>query len=191
MKSASQITAEHRLSEPKTVANMELDFSFLLTAFYSDLYAQISLADSKAQLIMGANAVLLAALVVDIASVGQLLQGDSFLGKIGGLLIMATAFMLATSIYFGIVATLPKMGQSKHDNNLFFFGHITQMKQQDYLREFLQLSPMQIKVSYITEIHARAHIAEKKFEQVRWGLIILTSGFCLWVCAHILLAFIQ
>jgi hypothetical protein len=191
MKSASQITAEHRLSEPETVANMELDFSFLLTAFYSDLYAQISLADSKAQLIMGANAVLLAALVVDIASVGQLLQSDSFLGKIGGLLIMATAIMLATSIYFGIAATLPKMGQSKNAQNLFFFGHITQLKEQDYLQQFLQLTPTQIKVSYIAEIHARARIAEKKFEQVRWGLIILTSGFCLWVCAHILLAFIQ
>ena len=190
MKNASQITAEHR-AEPETVANMELDFSFLLTAFYSDLYAQISLADSKAQLIMGANAVLLAALVVDIASVGQLLQDEHMLGRIGADLIILTALMLATSIYFGITATLPKMGQSKHDNNLFFFGHITQMKQQDYLREFLQLTPAQIKASYIAEIHARAHIAEKKFAQVRWGLIILTAGFCFWVSAHIVLAFIH
>ena len=190
MRSAAHITAEHH-AESETVASMELDFSFLLTAFYSDLYAQISLADSKAQLIMGANAVLLAALVVDIASVGQLLQGEHMLGRIGAVLIILTAVMLATSIYFGIVATLPKMGQSKHDNNLFFFGHITQMAQQDYLREFLQLSPMQIKASYIAEIHARARIAEKKFQQVRLGLLILIAGFCFWVSAHIVLAFIQ
>jgi len=173
------------------VDDLEIDFNLLLTTFYADLFSQIALADSKAQLIIGVNAILSAVLVPDIAAIGSLLQDGNVLGTLSALLIMITAVALAVSIFYSIRATIPNVRRTQQPDNLFFFGDIAQMREEEYLQQFFQLSPQQIKISYITQIHARAKIVKRKFALVRWGLIVLTVAFCFWVLAHVFESFIH
>ncbi|MFQ3567861.1 MAG: Pycsar system effector family protein [Aggregatilineales bacterium] len=173
-----------------TVAAANIDFTRLVYMLHMSMDMQISIADTKAQLIMGANAILIASIALNPGALSSaLITADTqpverFAVAISLLMVVA----LLISIYFALSSARPKLRGGTKQNNLFFFGTAAALEEAAYVEQFMALTMDDIKTSVIAQVHAKAVIVEKKYRGIRSSLLFLFIALLLWLLARLVFA---
>jgi hypothetical protein len=172
---------------------LEDDVSKLGALLYNHFQDQINLADSKAHLLLAANAALTAAVTgFGNGMLHRLFCGEShFAARLGALLGVLLFAAVAASFYHILSVTRPILKVTDKDtNNLFYFGGIKSFGQKEFLERFSSLSPDELKYEMLIQVHAKAHIAARKFRRIQKSVHFLLAAVFLWALTHILLAFV-
>ncbi|MEW6030221.1 MAG: Pycsar system effector family protein [Chloroflexota bacterium] len=160
--------------------------------------SQLHFGDTKAQLTLGVNAVLIGSL----ASFGKeafsalLDPASSFVEKAIGVLAVPLFVSILLSVMFSLLAAQPNLRpplrkpESPQEDNLYFFGSVQGFSPSDYDRRFSAQSGAQARAAILEQVHAKARIAERKFTNTRRGLYFLYLSFLLWAVMQALSFFI-
>ncbi|NDJ74674.1 MAG: hypothetical protein GYB65_00325 [Chloroflexi bacterium] len=164
-------------------AKIPLDFSRLFYMLYVSLDTQINLAETKANLVLGANAILAAAATLDRSMVQDVLQkSDPGTAEIVSLVLaVCVLFTLIVSVTFALLTSFPRGLGVQTQRNPYFFGDIAQYDEDGYLDMFMGLTGTDIKRAIIRQVHARARIVKRKFLYLRYSMLTLGAGIGLWV----------
>jgi hypothetical protein len=173
-----------------SVGGYDLDFSRILYMLYANLDNLDRQSDTKAQIFLGVNALLLATVANVAPGFGQnLISPDaSIFGRVGTALVVGMIVVLVISIYFALTTTVPRLVHST-EHNLLFFGTIASKTQDEYLREFRAMSLETVKTDVLRQIHVRARIVQSKFRTVNRSGVFLLAGVLLWGLSRLVLAF--
>lgn len=171
---------------------LEDDVSKLGALLYNHFQDQINLADSKAHLLLAANAALTAAVTgFGNGMLHRLFCGDSLAARLCAFLGVLLFFAVAASFYYILSVTRPILKVTDKDlKNLFYFGGIKNFGQKEFLERFTSLSPDELKYEMLIQVHAKAHIAARKFRRIQKSVHFLLAAVFLWALTHILLAFV-
>lgn len=171
----------------------EIDWQNIYYTTILDLDAQITLAETKAQLIMGACAILLAAIGLERgAGYDLLLDAEaSWVERLAFLLLLLTFGALIAAVFCALATARPNLRHPKHPSNLLFFNHIVGIDEHTYLERVLGMSSGQLKLYMMTQVYAKAVVIERKFRFSRYSLDFLFGAFVLWVISGLLLAFVK
>ncbi len=189
----SAVDVFERVAAQERVADNRIDFTRLLYLLYMDLEQQIARADTKAQIILSANALLIAA----VANLGFGLEEVS-LDSItaGGALAMAamvlTLAAAIVSVYSALRVAFPRLVSSgrrapdqDEDISLFYSGHIAQLTDDAYVSRFLDLTLQDVKEQVMRGIHAKAGIVQRKFVDVQRSMIGIMAAVVFWALGQI------
>lgn len=173
-----------------TVDTSALDFSRMLFMLYNDMGIQNRQADTKAQIFLGVSALLVATVANVAPGFGQLLLSPSAstLSRVGVLLMMGMIVVLVLSIYYALIATAPRLAKVKQQN-VFFFGNIASMREEEYIRLLREHTLEEVKTSIMRQIYIRAGIVQRKFRAVNRSGVFLLIGVILWGVSRLALAF--
>ncbi|MDL5055786.1 DUF5706 domain-containing protein [Oscillatoria laete-virens NRMC-F 0139] len=170
----------------RTVYDTSLDFTRLFYMAFISLDTQIGIADTKAQLIMAANTILVASIAFNPGAFTTVVFGDggTLLARISLGLSLAMLIALVTSIFFALGSSRPNLRGSQR-RNLFFFGHAAEMDEDDFLEQFMGMTMEEVKTAIIGQIHAKSIIVVNKYRQIRLSLVFLFTGLLLWIAARL------
>lgn len=136
---------------------------------YEHFETQIHSADTKAQLTLAADTLLVAALTLtgqDAASV--LLEGDATVGELVVTILSILALVaLFTSIYHAILAAQPIVRIPNQRHSLFFFGHAAQYDEDAFIAAFKDQTESEIEDAILAQAYAKGVIANRKFARAR------------------------
>lgn len=168
-------------AEAKPAPTMEL------AKFMSDhVQMQIEHADSKANLVIAANAVLASAVAIQAGTIRALLDPAAPLtGRISAALMLLMLVALVVSLYFVINVTRPRMDHTKRWS-LFYFGQIVNYTESDFVDAFMGMSDHDAQASLLAQVYVKSVIAQRKFIGLRNGIDALAVGFALWAAAQVL-----
>jgi hypothetical protein len=187
-----KITVEQRVAGRNVVVQeVGIDFTRLFYMLYLSLDTQVLIADTKAQIIMGANAILLAAAAFNRGEALRVFTNSSatLSDQVGLVLTLLMLLALFVSVYYALITARPNLIPPPGANrNLFFFGHIAQMDEEAYVDAFLGMSMDDVKRTVIRQIYARSVVVERKYRNVRVSLTFLFLGLVCFVAARIILS---
>ncbi len=156
----------------------------------------IRIADNKAHIVIGINAMVISVL---IGMVGTSMiykaenTGESLVLVIPVVLIIVTAFFTA---YFAILAAQPYLisptkgkGNKDAKANLLFFENIWDMPTDEYIgkMESLMDSPKDLYQNMIIDIHNQAKVLHRKYRLLYISYVIFKLGYLLGIMAFLLL----
>jgi hypothetical protein len=176
--SGGSLAAEDQIVELGMQSNQQLD--------------QLTyIADVKAQVVLGADA-LLAVTILPAALQGipLILSGTaSAAQRVGGL---AYALWFATvigSMYYSLLAARPtlKVGP-KQRRSLFYFGYIALLTEKEFLRDFLSQSRSEIGQAVAAQVYAKSVVVNRKFGRLQRSIDLLVASLVMWVVAQVLFA---
>ena len=195
--------AESTATRGDTVAGYRLDLTRLLYMFYMDTEQQLTRADVKANLILTANSILLAALASFIA---WRVRGAEESVEVVQLLVTLTpalAFSLLAA-YFALSVAYPRMITPRQvSGHMFQSTAIASRSQADYVEHVLtaELDEVkrevlcglhakasqhfeldEVKREVLCGLHAKASILQVKFRLVRWGIACTVGAFVTTLC---------
>jgi hypothetical protein len=170
-----------------TVGQAPVDFSRMLYMSFLGLDTQISIADTKAQLIMTANTILIASMVIAPGSLGALLSGQTLTlrDSVVTLLLLGMGASLVYSIYNALRSSGPRMTASRRPN-LFFFGHVAAMTEEDFEGQFMQMNMLDVKSAVLRQIYAKSVIVQRKYRHIHIAIRFLFLALGLWLVARII-----
>lgn len=162
----------------------------LATLLFTDTEAQIGLADTKAQLTLAADALLVAAVAPMAKGIARTLTdgGTPVVTRLAAVLAITTFCALLISFYFALVAVRPRLKAPDHPS-LLFFRQIVRLPESAFIDRFLAQSQEQIHRALLSEVYIMARIASRKFAGVRWSVAFLLFALVLWAGVEALLAF--
>jgi hypothetical protein len=71
---------------------------------------------------------------------------------------------------------------------MFYFGHIAELSEKEYVERFLGMTSMDLKVAAATQMHAKGCIIQRKFIYLRYSMILLLVALGFWTLARLALA---
>lgn len=161
-----------------SVGDFPLDFSRMLAVQYQEVDNSIRHADVKAQLILGINTLLIAAVTNSNTAIRT---GEALAFNLDSLFDVMVLVCLLLSIFYALSTIIPRFKSTKSVDSLFFFGDIIKMNEADYIDRYMTLSTQDIKAEVIAQIHAKSFIVKTKFMKVRFSLVFLFMGLGVWV----------
>lgn len=156
----------------------------------------IRIADNKANMIMGINAMIIT-ILMGIISTQMIFSTESING--GMILIVPVVLIMVTSLLtaiFAILAALPRLIMPNKTNihehektSLLFFENIWDMTSEDYIQKMETLldSSPDIYQHMIIDIHNQARVLHRKYKLLRVAYIIFMFGFITSVLAFLIL----
>jgi hypothetical protein len=175
----------HSSPEHELVSDYRLDLSRMIHMLYLDVEQQITRADTKSQLILSTDAILLAIL----ASSTLVPQGSArvdahpaLVTAIVALNLLALALVL-TSVIMAMLAAFPRFGKEAQASERASFFHPVQIATRpshEYVGEFLDLSLQDVKRDVMAQIHAKARIAQRKYRNVQRAMTFTVLAIILW-----------
>ncbi len=192
MQNGEYLIDEH-LVEIAETQGKDVDWQNIYYTTILDLDAQITLAETKAQLIMGACAILLAAIGFERGSGYDLfLNEDAAWGeRLAFVLMLLTFGALIAAVFCALATARPNLRHPKHPSNLLFFSHIVNIEEHAYLERVLGMSAGQLKLYMMSQVYAKSVVIERKFRFSRYSLDFLFLAFLLWIIAQLVLAFVK
>ena len=162
----------------------------LCAIIYGYLGGQITLADTKAQLTLAADALLASAILSLDKSVvlGILDASTPLLTRLATLLMIGMFGALLVSVYYALRVARPTLMPSKR-SNMFYFVDVTRMSEETFRTRFLTQTPDDITDALLEEVYLLSHIAYRKFERVGRSLTWLVVAFVLWGIAQVFYTF--
>ena len=156
-----------------------------LAKFMSDhVQAQIEHADSKANILIAANAVLASAVAIQVGTIRSLFDPVApVTGRISAGLMILMLVALVVSLYFVINVTRPRMDHTKRWS-LFYFGQIINYTESDFIDAFMGMTNQDAQQSLLAQVYVKSMIAQRKFTGLRNGIDALAVGFVLWAAAQ-------
>jgi hypothetical protein len=156
----------------------------------------IRIADNKANMIMGINAMIIT-ILIGILSSRMIFTAESFSADPGMMfpvvLILMTALLTAI---FAIKAARPKIIMPKEDGmsgdakgSYTFFENIWDMDSNEYMSKMKMLinSPNDIYENMITDIHNQAKVLHSKYRSLRVAYMIFLVGYSLSIVSFLFL----
>lgn len=163
-----------------------------LAAFLFNLIeAQITRADTKAGLVIAADAVLITVSLLLTRRGAIIIIFDPTTSLLDTLMSFFTVCMfgaLFLSMLTALVATRPSLRVKGGGETLFFFGRIAQYTHSEFLKVFSEQSVAQHHASLLTEVYNTARIASNKFKLVRYSIDGLLVALFFWACIVIEIA---
>jgi len=164
----------------------------LAVMLYHHIQEQIELADTKAQFILAANAILEATLTtVHWGMALKVTKLDiSVAVRLASLFQVFMFVALIGSFYYALMVAKPSLAEvSKDDENLYYFGGIQTFDAEEFSNKFVSLTPEQIRSGILIQVYTISHIAFMKFTRIRKSINFLVTALGLWAAAHIFLGF--
>lgn len=146
----------------------------------------IRIADNKANMIMGINAMIIT-ILMGIISTQMIFSTETING--GMILIVPVVLIMVTSLLtaiFAILAALPRLIMPNKTNihehektSLLFFENIWDMTSEDYIQKMETLldSSPDIYQHMIIDIHNQAKVLHRKYKLLRIAYVIFMIGF--------------
>lgn len=161
----------------------------------------IRIADNKANMIMGINAMIIS-ILMGIISARMILSNETvnenLILSVPIVLIMLTA--LFTTV-FAIRAVQPRIISPKEDTmgqnektSLLFFENVWNLKSEEYIDKMENLleSPQEIYQHMIIDIYNQAKVLHWKYRSIRIAYVIFIIGYCISILSFLFLwLFIQ
>jgi hypothetical protein len=160
----------------------------------------IRIADNKANMIMGINAIIISVLMGIISSrmihTPETIQGNLLL-TIPVILIILTALLTA---YFAISAAKPKLlklGKSNpvagEKKSLLFFENIWELSAEDYIEQMETLldSSKDMYQHMIIDIHNQSKVLHRKYELLSKAYTVFIFGFIISILTFVFLWLLQ
>lgn len=169
-----------------TVRSVGIDFTRLFYMLYQQMDSQIMLADSKAQLIITANAIIIASFTMDQGAIRRIVAvGTAFPDRLGLVLSVVMILSIILSVFYALATTRPNIAPPAQLLNLFFWGHIHQIPEAEYRERFMNMSIDEVKLSVITQIHARSRVVARKFRFVQRSLDFLFVSLLIYLLTYV------
>ena len=156
----------------------------------------IRIADNKANMILGINAMIISVLIGMIGS-RMMFSDESINGNL--LMIMPVVLIMLTSLFtalFAIRAAQPhiiKPKEAKPEENkkmsLLFFENIWDLTTDDYINKMETLldSSQDIYQNMIIDIHNQAKVLHRKYKLLRTAYIIFMFGYIISILSFLIL----
>jgi len=166
----------------------------LAKMLFEHIESQINRADTKAQLTLAADALLMSALTLSGkgASFKSLIAMVSIVEKLVAFLGLLMFISLIISMYFALsVVARPTLRiPRQHRRVLFFFRHIAELTEDKFIEQFSNQTLDEIRESILSEVYGKALVANRKFVGVRNSINFLILALVLWVAMQALGVFI-
>jgi hypothetical protein len=135
---------------------------------------QIDRSDTKAQVILAADAILLGWFgTLNSNVLPALLAGNSAPSTRATSLLVASVFTaLFLSVVSGLVVIWPRSGSSR-GTSLVYFGSIARRGESEFIATFLRQSRMEVTQTVLAGVHAEARIARRKYRWVSVSVAFL------------------
>ncbi len=177
---------EHKDKSPKYKKLSTRGRQTLFRVTYRTEVNLIRIADNKANMIMGINAVIIT-VIMGIISSNLLFTSDSMEGNL--LFVIPVAMVIVTALLTTIYAVLsakPRLLNLKRKKDgenvkqsLLFFENVWSLPPADYLDQMEDLleSPREIYQHMIIDIHNQSKVLHKKYDMIRKAYMIFMVGF--------------
>lgn len=152
----------------------------LALALFTHLEEQINRTDTKAQVVLAVDALLLGWFSTQNPTVvrGVLAQPAFGADWLGALLTLLVFFGLFLSLACGLVVIWPRVGKTT-GSTAVYFGDIARQSERDYTAAMLRQSPVEMLASVLAGVHAKARIARAKYRWVGLSLAFLLASLVL------------
>jgi hypothetical protein len=175
---------QDRVLAQETVGDYRLDLTRLLNMLYMDLEQQLGRADVKANLILTANSILLAASVNVV--VWQLRSSEQVVDVLWLLLVLAPALLMSgLAVGYSLSVAYPRLlrvaQMPEAPSSLFSSMAIAESPREDYVQRFLASDLSVVKREVLLGIHAKATILQVKFRRVQRGIAASVAAFGFWL----------
>lgn len=150
---------------------------------------QLERADNKAQFTLTIEALLLASSTIWGSTVNQspTISSTAFLNNFILILSVLILIVLAISTVFAMLAVMPKLATPNKVNNIFYFGSITQDKENIFTELIKKYTAEEITAMLFSEIYALSEIAKRKYELIQRSYHLLFLAIGLWTLTQILI----
>jgi hypothetical protein len=156
-------------------------------ALFDHLEDQITRTDTKAQVVLAADAILLSWYSMqNPTAVQALLAGHvSAAARASALLIVLVFVGLFLSLASGLVVIWLRAGASAR-STLVNFGGIARRSEPDFVAAFLRQSREEVTQTILPGVHATARIAHQKFRWVGVSVASLLATLAVWTALEVL-----
>lgn len=165
----------------ETVSEQEL--RTLASFLFNLIEAQITRADTKAGLVIAADAVLITVGLLFTRQGAITILASNSAPPLERVMSMLTVLMfgaLFISMLNALLAARPALSVKGGGETLFFFGRIAQYSHREFLDVFSSQTLTQQHEAILTEVYNTARIATKKFARVRYSIDYLLIALVLW-----------
>jgi hypothetical protein len=165
------VAAEERVQPETAVDEKTADVAL---ALFDHLEDQINRTDTKAQVVLAADAILLGWYSTQNLTGVQALLAEhaTAAGRASALLIVLVFVGLFLSLASGLVVIWPRTGTSAR-STLVYFGGIARRTESDFVAAFLRQSRADVIQAILAGVHATARIARQKFRWVSFSVASL------------------
>ena len=142
---------------------------------------QINRSDTKAQVVLAADAILLGWFSTQNASLLQaIFNGQAAVAERIASLLVALVFVgLFLSVTCGLVVIWPR-ATTPEDETLVYFRSIARQRRSEFVAAFLSQSRVEVTRNILAAVHATARIAYRKFRWVSFSIGFLLATLVLW-----------
>lgn len=175
------------ITEPPAdkVAGYRVDLTRLVTTLYMDLELQIARADTKANLILAANSILIAGSINIAVPYVRSVQGLQHVLLL--VFCLAPAIMLsALAVHYALSVAYPRLhvaSSSARDAGEASFNSmlIAGKSAGEYVDGFFDASLHEVARQALLGVHAKATILQTKYRYVRHGIFATVAAFVFWL----------
>jgi hypothetical protein len=156
-------------------------------SLFGQVEDQINRTDTKAQVVLAADAILLGWFGTQRPnSIQALLAGHpSTEGWVTALLVALVFVGLFLSLLCGLLVIWPRVGGSP-GSSLVYYGSIADRSDPDFVAAFLRQSRTEVTQSVLAGVHAKARIAQQNFRWVSLSVVFLVGTLVLWTALQIM-----
>lgn len=173
-----------------TVGQAPLDLSRMLYMMYQHLDHQVAIADTKANIVIAANAILITGFSISLPAISDLVGNFETIDTIGMAALLSMLLTLLVnlgSILYAIVSARPNLIRPHHEPNMFFFGDLAAVDVNELEAMFFERNVNRVKRDVLQQIQARSKVVLQKFKRVRLSMNLLLLAAVSWVITQILL----
>jgi Pycsar effector protein len=161
----------------------------LAKLLYEHIEGQIARVDTKAQLVLAADTILVVILTsIDKSIVTGILNNTApLINKLTSILIISMFIALIISIYYTLLVIKPEFRSRQKRPSRLYFGSIAQLGEEEFVEKFLNQSSHDVVTSVLGQVYAKSQVAERKFIVIRNSLNFLFVALILWAVVQFIL----
>lgn len=155
-------------------------------ALYAAISGWIQTADTKAGLQLTASGLLVGILTDGLTS------PQSILSTLTGaplILVVCSYALLLVAVGLNLLALGPRLKKLETGSSPIYFGDISSITQDAYVKRTRTLSPAQLREEYLKQVHELSRISTRKHLRVQQGtgaiLVAAALGILAWVAAGV------
>lgn len=160
------------------------DIRRLGTLLFDHVEGQIARADTKAELLLAANAILLAITLTMLKGAATTLssnasaQSPDIIALFGAAFGLGSFAALLLAFFTALLIVRPRL-KAPDNARLMFFGHIATLSEGGFADEFSVQTSAQAQRAVLDEVHAKAIIAKAKYTGVSISVAFLMLALLL------------
>jgi hypothetical protein len=156
-------------------------------SLFEHIEDQINHTDTKAQVVLAADAIILGWLSTQKPNVVQAVFGSHAAagGRFLSVLVVLVFVGLFLSLACGLVVIWPR-ARATTGATLVYFGAIARRREPEFVTAFMQQSQGEVTQTVLAGVHATARIAQQKFRWVSGSVAFLLGALVLWTVLEVI-----